>query len=229
MRYAVDPADGGTLGLSTGALYPEPSLPVLPDKCVQYCPGCSVHDQALLDLAHAVVGHGAPVVVVTGTVVAVVVVAGTRLAIGGLAAHQIRIVARTSTADWCDVTVNAQRSGQPRQAVCAQRLVKSCAGVVRLASTWKAGLVSVAKAKQLSFFHADDYEVSPPSYTDGLLAILRIRRPVCRCGDPYKSHQHYRKGDDCSFCRCERYGPVLFKPSPRGERSVRLLRQLRLS
>ena len=49
------------------------------------------------------------------------------------------------------VTVKAERSGQRRQAV-RERSVKSCAGVVRLASTWKAGLVSVAEAKQLSFF-----------------------------------------------------------------------------
>jgi hypothetical protein len=143
--------------------------------------------------------------------------------------HQIRIVARTRAAGWCDVTVQARNVLVNVGTRCAQRSVKSCAGVVRLASTWKAGLVSVAEAKQLSFFRADDYEVSPPSHADGLLAILGIRRPVCRCGDPYKSHQHYRKGADCSFCRCERYGPVLFKPSPRRERSVRLLRQLRLS
>jgi hypothetical protein len=143
--------------------------------------------------------------------------------------HQIRIVARTSTAGWCDVTVKARNVLVSVGRRCAQRLVKSCAGVVRLASTWNAGLVSVAEAKQLSFFRADDYEVTPPSHADGLLAFLGIRRPVCRCGDPYQSHQHYRKGADCSVCRCERYGPVLFKPRPRGERSVRLLRQLRLS
>ena len=118
----------------------------------------------------------------------------------------------TSAADWCDarlrrgnVLVNVGRRR-------AQRSVKSCAGVVRLASKWKAGLVSVAEAKQLSFFLADDYEVSPPSHADWLLAILGTRRPVCRCGDPYKSHQHYRKGADCSFCRCERYGPCCSSP-----------------
>ena len=91
-------------------------------------------------------------VVVTGTVVAVVVVAGTRLAVGGLATHQIRIVALTSTADWCDVTVKTRNVLVNLGRRCAQRSVKSCAGVVRLASTWKAGFVSVAEAKQLSFF-----------------------------------------------------------------------------
>jgi hypothetical protein len=41
----------------------------------------SIRSQPLPDLAQAVVGHGAPVVVVTGTVVAVVVVTGTVVAV----------------------------------------------------------------------------------------------------------------------------------------------------
>ncbi len=41
----------------------------------------SIRPQALPDLAQAVVGHGTPVVVVTGTVVAVVVVTGTVVAV----------------------------------------------------------------------------------------------------------------------------------------------------
>ena len=43
----------------------------------------SIRSQSLPDLAQAVVGHGAPVVVVTGTVVVVVVVAGTVVVVAG--------------------------------------------------------------------------------------------------------------------------------------------------
>ncbi len=86
-----------------------------------------------------------------------------------------------------------------------------------------------AEAMQLSLFPATDYEVRPPSQTDRLLAILGIRRPVCRCGDRYVAHQHYRVGSDCSSCQCERYGPVRFTPVLPGERSDRLLRRLHLA
>ena len=67
--------------------------------------------------------------------------------------------------------------------------------------------MSVIEAEQLVFFHADDYEIST-SHGDRLLAMLGLRRPICRCGDPFKSHQHYRKGADCSFCQCQRYEPA---------------------
>jgi len=94
--------------------------------------------------------------------------------------------------------------------------------------TWQAGLMLTAEAMQLSLFPATDYEVRPPSHAGWLLALLGIRRPVCRCGDRYESHRHYRAGSDCSFCRCERYGPMRFKPVLRGERSDRRLKRLRL-
>jgi hypothetical protein len=102
-------------------------------------------------------------------------------------------------------------------------------GLFDLRPDWQSGSMSPAEMKQLSLFRAYDYEVHSPGHADWLFALLGIRRPVCRCGDPYESHQHYRRGSNCSFCRCERYGPVLLKPSPYGERSARFLRQLHLS
>jgi hypothetical protein len=87
-----------------------------------------------------------------------------------------------------------------------------------------------AEAMQLSLFPATDYEVHPPSHADWLVAFLGIRRPVCRCGDPYESHRHYRAGSDCTFCQCERYGPpVRFKPVVHWDQSKSLLKRFRLA
>ena len=62
-----------------------------------------------------------------------------------LSPARVRRIGAMVTVQARNVLVNVGRRS-------AQRSVKSCAGVVRLASTWKAGLVSVAEAKQLSFF-----------------------------------------------------------------------------
>lgn len=115
-------------------------------------------------------------------------------------------------------------------------------GLFGFAWTWQADLVSTAEAKQLSRFHGY-YGAHPPGHTDvfrGVPAVALIVRPrflissliearrdisppVCRCGDSYESHQHYRTGFDCCFCQCSHYGPALIRRKSHRERSTQLL------
>lgn len=47
--------------------------------------------------------------------------------------------------------------------------------------------------------------------------LRRLAALPCCCGCARAAHQHYRKGSDCTLCRCPRYRRAWLAAIQRGE------------